>query len=49
MVPAALLDKMSAQVLLMAALHDDDSGGGFRVIHGSRHYDTEPIHSALAD
>src|SRR5579871_556601 len=47
-VPSALFQQMTAQNLLMAALHHHRLGCSPRVIYPGGHHDVPPLHRALA-
>ena len=49
MLPAALFQQMPAQILLMAALHDDHHGGGLGIVHPRGHHHIPPIERCLAN
>src|SRR5579862_3487168 len=48
MFPTALLQKVTAQILLVTALHDDYLGARFRVVHARGHRDVPPVDCVLS-
>ena len=47
MLPAALFQQMTAQILLMAPLHHHDLGRRLRIVHSGRHDHIEPVIGGL--
>jgi len=47
MLPAALLQEVPAQILLVTALHYDDLGAGLGIIHARGHYHIPPVKRRL--